>query len=108
MPIELRVIGESAAGRSDDGGGDEGTAVRILTGAPMPLGADAVVPVEDTDAPIGVAALPDRVRIEASRPPGAHVRRRGQRPARGLPALGRGRELLTPAALAVAAAGGPR
>ena len=52
-PIELRVIGESAAGRSFSGEVTEGTAVRILTGAPMPSGADAVIPVEDTNAPMG-------------------------------------------------------
>ena len=39
---------------------EPGTALRILTGAPLPPGADAVVPVEDTDAPPGVAELPRR------------------------------------------------
>jgi len=104
-PIVLRVIGESAAGRSFSGEVEAGTAVRILTGAPMPNGADAVVPVEDTDAPMGAAALPETVRITASRPPGAHVRRVGSDLREGYPLLAAGTEL-APAALAVAAAGG--
>jgi molybdopterin molybdotransferase len=104
-PLELKVIGESAAGRSTKVEVEEGTAVRILTGAPMPLGADTVIPVEDTDAPIGASELPETVRIEASRPPGAHVRRVGSDLREGYPLLAAG-TLLSPAALAVAAAGG--
>ena len=49
--------------------GSSGTAVRIMTGAPMPDGADAVVPVERTDGGTQV------VRITAGVDPGAHVRR---------------------------------
>jgi molybdopterin molybdotransferase len=104
-PIKLRVIGESAAGRSFPGQVGEGTAVRILTGAPLPDGADSVVPVEDTDAPWGAAALPQTVRITASRPPGSHIRRIGSDLREGYPLLAAGTEL-APAALAVAAAGG--
>ena len=104
-PIELRVIGESAAGRSFSGKVTPGTAVRILTGAPMPAGADAVVPIEDTDAPMGAAALPETVTITASRPPGSHIRRVGSDLRTGYPLLAAGTEL-APAALAVAAAGG--
>jgi molybdopterin molybdotransferase len=103
--VELRVIGESAAGRSAAVEVTAGTAVRILTGAPMPRGADAVVPVEDTNAPMGAAELPERVGIKATRPPGAHVRRRGSDLREGYPLLAAGAEL-GPAALAVAAAGG--
>ena len=57
----LRVVGEVAAGAAPTVPLAAGTAVRILTGAPIPPGADAVVPVEDTDAPRGTAgggALP--------------------------------------------------
>ncbi|MGI8928350.1 MAG: molybdopterin molybdotransferase MoeA [Candidatus Limnocylindrales bacterium] len=104
-PVRLTVIGESAAGRSSAVEVTEGTAIRILTCAPMPDGADAVVPVEDTDAPMGAAALPDFVQIEASRPPGAHVRRVGSDLREGYPLLAAGTNL-SPAALAVAAAGG--
>ena len=50
-----------------------GTAHRIMTGAPLPAGADAVVPVEQTDGG------DDRVRVSPRRrAPGAHVRRDGR------------------------------
>ena len=104
-PVTLAVIGESAAGRSARVEVGEGTSVRILTGAPMPSGADAVVPVEDTDAPMGAADLPESVQILAPRPVGAHVRRVGSDLREGYPLLALGAEL-GPAALAVAAAGG--
>jgi molybdopterin molybdotransferase len=48
-PVRLRVIGELAAGHLFDGEVTPGAAVRIMTGAPIPAGADAVVPFEDTD-----------------------------------------------------------
>ena len=47
-PVELRVIGDIAAGAAPDVTVEAGTAVRIATGARMPAGADAVVPVEST------------------------------------------------------------
>jgi molybdenum cofactor synthesis domain-containing protein len=104
-PTKLKVIGEAAAGRSATVELTPGTAIRILTGAPLPDGADAVVPVEDTDAPMGAAALPETVLIEASRPVGAHVRRVGSDLREGYPLLAAGKTL-SAAALAVAAAGG--
>ena len=52
-PKRLPVAGELAAGAVYEGELQPGTAVRIMTGAPMPGGADAVVPFEDTDEPSG-------------------------------------------------------
>ncbi|MBI4297632.1 MAG: molybdopterin molybdotransferase MoeA [Chloroflexi bacterium] len=48
-PRRLRVLGEVAAGYMFQGKVMAGTAVRIMTGAPVPSGADAVVQFEDTD-----------------------------------------------------------
>ncbi len=48
-PQVLKVIGEVAAGSMPDKAVEPGTAVRIMTGAPVPPGADTVVPFEDTD-----------------------------------------------------------
>src|SRR5712692_6099400 len=48
-PVRLRIIGEVAAGYIFAGSVEPGTAVRIMTGAPIPVGADAVVPFEETD-----------------------------------------------------------
>ena len=47
-PARLRVVGESAAGRGWRGTLEAGEAVRIMTGAPMPVGADSVQQVELT------------------------------------------------------------
>lgn len=47
-PVRLRIVGESAAGRGWHNQLDEGQAVRIMTGAPVPLGADSVQQVELT------------------------------------------------------------
>src|SRR5450432_3838710 len=47
LPLKrLRVAGEAAAGRAYPGSLQQGHAVRIFTGAPVPLGADAVIPQE--------------------------------------------------------------
>jgi molybdopterin molybdotransferase len=72
VPVELPVVAEVAAGASTDRVLQRGEAIRIMTGAPMPAGADAVVMVEETDR------LDDhRVRINASVESGAAVRRAG-------------------------------
>ena len=47
-PVTLRVVGELAAGYVYNGRVEPGTAVRIMTGAPIPTGADAIVPFEET------------------------------------------------------------
>ena len=104
-PVRLAVAGEAAAGRTSDKVVTPGSALRILTGAPLPGGADAVVPVENTDAQPGVAALPQEVAIYSAADPGAHVRRAGSDLVAGTPLLNAG-SALTPAALSVAAAGG--
>ena len=79
-PRTLRVIGELAAGYLFDGTVDTGTAVRIMTGAPMPHGADAVVPFEETDEPSGrafgsFAKSRDVVGVMKAAEPGANIRR---------------------------------
>jgi len=51
-PRELRVVANLAAGYVMDTAIGEGEAVRIMTGAPMPPGSDAIVPFEETDEPL--------------------------------------------------------
>ena len=48
-PVQLRIVGSVAAGELPQQEVTAGTAVRIMTGAPVPQGADAIVPFEDTD-----------------------------------------------------------
>ncbi len=69
VPAELRVIGTLAAGDGTKWHVGAGEALRIMTGAPMPDGADAVVMVEDCEQPI-----PDRVTINKSVSAGVSVR----------------------------------
>jgi len=71
-PVELTVVGESRAGTLPTGVVERGSAMRIMTGAPMPDGADAVMRHEDTDD--GRA----RVLVRASAAPGHDVRRAGE------------------------------
>ncbi len=71
-PLELPVVDEVAAGAATDRVLQSGEAIRIMTGAPMPVGADAVVMVEDTER-VGA----DRVLIKSRVAPGVAVRRAG-------------------------------
>ncbi|MFF5213342.1 gephyrin-like molybdotransferase Glp [Streptosporangium sp. NPDC000396] len=71
-PVTLSVIGDIAAGDGRPLVVGPGTATRIMTGAPMPAGADAVVPVEWTDG--GTA----QVTIERPAPWGYSIRRAGE------------------------------
>lgn len=71
-PVELPVVGEVAAGAFTDHALQSGEAIRIMTGAPVPAGADAIVMVEDTER-VGS----DRVAIRRSTSAGAAVRPRG-------------------------------
>lgn len=78
-PVQLRVVGELAAGYVFDRPVRSGTAVRIMTGAPIPTGADAVVPFEETDEPVGrefgsFAKSRNVVGIRQAAEPGANVR----------------------------------
>jgi molybdopterin molybdotransferase len=71
-PAEMPVAADIPAGRTDVPPLQPGTAHRIMTGAAVPAGADAIVPVEQTDAGR------ERVRLFAAPAPGAHVRRAGE------------------------------
>jgi molybdopterin molybdotransferase len=96
-PVELPVAEDIPAGRTDVPALLPGTAHRIMTGAPIPPGADSVVMVEATDAGT------ERVRIFAPTLPGAHLRRTGEDVAQGSIALQAG-TVLGPAPLGLAAA----
>ncbi|PXY37137.1 molybdopterin molybdenumtransferase [Prauserella coralliicola] len=98
-PVELPVSEDIPAGRTDVPALLPGTVDRIMTGAPMPTGADSVVIVERTDGGTG------KVRIFASAAPGAHIRRTGEDVAAGTVALTAG-TVLGPAQLGLASAVG--
>jgi molybdopterin molybdotransferase len=86
-PAVLPVVGDVAAGAKSRGGMGPGLAMRIMTGAPVPAGADAVIALEDTDR--GVA----RVAIRRAVRNGEYIRRAGEDLQAGRPALGAGAAL---------------
>jgi molybdopterin molybdotransferase len=98
--LELSIAGTVAAGDPPGAVLPPGAALRIWTGAPVPVGADRVVPVEQTES-----HGESTVRLLAAVPPGAHLRRAGEvaRPGQSLLSAG---ERLGPAALALLASQG--
>jgi molybdopterin molybdotransferase len=86
-PVVLPVVGDVVAGTRAVSGMGPGLCMRIMTGAPIPPGADAVIPLEDTDR--GVA----KVAIFRSARTGECVRRAGEDLAAGAIALGPGAAL---------------
>jgi molybdopterin molybdotransferase len=60
-PVSLRVVDDVPAGFRSTETVQSGTAVRIMTGAPMPAGADAVVPVERTDGGVETVQINEPV-----------------------------------------------
>ncbi len=100
-PVSLPVVGDIAAGAVPGAlSVSSGVAARIMTGAPMPPGADAVVPVEATDGGV------ERVAVREAAPVGQHVRRRAGDVAVGQTVLRGDGRLLSPGRVALAAAAG--
>ncbi|WP_345770527.1 molybdopterin molybdotransferase MoeA [Blastococcus saxobsidens] len=100
-PVRLPVAEDIPAGRTDVVPLAPGTVHRIMTGAPLPPGADVVVPVELTDAGTEVVEIRDRPPI------GSHLRAAGEDIAAGTVALSAGAPLAA-AQLGLAAAVGVR
>ena len=101
-PVRLRVAGTIAAGAPPDIGVEAGTAVRIMTGAPVPPGADAIVMVERSQR-VGEHEVDLTEAVEVGR----HVRPAGDDVAAGDEVIAAG-TLLTPAHLGVLASIGVR
>ncbi|HJQ45235.1 MAG TPA: gephyrin-like molybdotransferase Glp [Amycolatopsis sp.] len=99
VPVELPVTEDIPAGRTEIPPLLPGTAHRIMTGAPMPQGADAIVMVEHTDGGT------EKVLVRQGAQPGAHLRRTGEDVVQGTLALAAG-TVLGPAQLGLAAAVG--
>jgi molybdopterin molybdotransferase len=98
-PVELTIVGSLAAGYAIEQDVQRGDAVRIMTGAPIPNGADAVVPVEQTHTIGGI------VTIEKTVNSGTSIRRAGEDVSPGDVVVKSG-TVLTPAHLGVLASVG--
>jgi molybdopterin molybdotransferase len=96
-PVELRVVGEVAAGAPVVEGSLAGATVRIFTGAEVPAAANAVVPQE------WVEREGDRIRLGRPVEPGGFIRPAGRDVGTGMVALRRG-EIITPGHIALLAA----
>lgn len=95
----LPIVGEVAAAPGEPAPLAPGTAVRIMTGAPVPAGADAVVPIEDVVVEAG------HVTLGSATEPGRFVRERGSDLPAGAELLPAGRRLGFRQVAALAAAG---
>lgn len=109
VPAELPVTGHVAAGQADVPRLGPGEAIRIMTGAPLPEGADAVVRFEETDESGSSAqAVRGKVLIYRAARPLDNVREAGEDIASGTRVAGRG-QLLRPADLGlIASVGEPK
>ncbi|WP_291378994.1 gephyrin-like molybdotransferase Glp [Demequina sp.] len=101
-PVTLALMGESRAGVPFAETLLPGRAIRIMTGAPMPAGADTVVPLEVTSSD------DQAVTIREVRAEGAHVRRCGEDARTGDEVIGSGVELSARHLAAAAAVGASR
>ncbi len=109
-PVRLRVIGELAAGYLYDRSVGPGEAVRIMTGAPMPDGADTIVPFEETDeeglrAPGQAHEVIADVGILKAAGVGNNIRRRGEDVREGQQVLNAGTVLRGPEVAVLASLG---
>lgn len=86
-PLAFSVIGQALPGRPLVATVRSGQAARIMTGAPLPEGADAVVPAEYA------RETPEGMETSMAFGPGKHVGRRGEDLAQGAPVLAAGRRL---------------
>ena len=72
IPVDLKIVGRALIGHRPEGTVGGGEAIRIATGAPIPAGADTIVPIENC------AVEGETVRILASGPEGKHIRPVGE------------------------------
>lgn len=101
-PVVLPVVADIAAGETRAGAIGPGLSARIMTGAPIPAGADAIVPVEQTDGGTARVAIRAAARLEA------HIRRAGEDVDKGDVVLGAGTYLGAPQIGLLAAVGRDR
>src|SRR5690349_16372370 len=102
-PTELKVVGRAMIGHRPDATVGMGEAVAIATGAPVPSGADAVVPIENTRS----NEDEDLVRVMEAVPAGRHVRPQAEDVPAGTVLVGAGKRLGAPEIGLLANAGVP-
>jgi molybdopterin molybdotransferase len=106
-PLTLTIVGIIGAGAVYDGVLQEGQALRIMTGAPIPQGADTIVKIEDTTVSGESASCPEGRQVTFSAMPlrGEHIRPKGEEARKG-DVLLRAGERLSPAGVGLLASAG--
>jgi molybdopterin molybdotransferase len=100
-PVELKIVGRAMIGRQPEGTVGGGEAIRIATGAPIPAGADAIVPIENAK-PLG-----ETVQVFEAPTSGRHIRPAGEDVKEGQVLVASGRRLGAPELGLLANAGFP-
>ncbi len=100
-PIDLKIVGRAMIGRRPEAVVGGGEAVRIATGAPIPAGADAVVPIENA------SAVDEVVTVFDAPPTGQHIRPAGEDVKEGQVLVAAGKRLGPPELGLLANAGFP-
>ncbi len=100
-PVELKIVGRALIGRHPEGTVGGGEAIRIATGAPIPAGADAIVPIENCEV------LGETVRLIEGPAAGRHVRPAGEDVTAGTVLVATGKRLGPPELGLLANAGFP-
>jgi len=98
-PVELRITGRALIGRRPEGTVGGGEAIRIATGAPIPAGADTIVPIESCEL------VGETVRVLAGSSEGRHIRPAGEDVRAGDSLIPAGRRLQAPELGLLATAG---
>jgi molybdopterin molybdotransferase len=98
-PVELKIVGRALIGERPEGTVGGGEAFQIATGAPVPAGADTIVPIENCEVKGGL------VRILAGSPEGKHVRPTGEDARSGETLVPAGRRIQAPELGLLATAG---
>jgi len=101
QPVELKIVGRALIGRRPDGTVGGGEAIRIATGAPIPAGADTIVPIENAEL------AGETVRMLEGPPPGRHIRPAGEDVKEGTVLVSAGKRLGAPELGLLANAGFP-
>jgi molybdopterin molybdotransferase len=106
-PLTLDIVGVIGAGEVYGGTLQPGETLRIMTGAPLPAGADTVVKIEDTVVIGESATCPEGRQVRFSRLPkrGEHVRSKGEEARKGDVLLRVGERINSPAAGLLASTG---
>ena len=89
-PVDLKIVGRALIGRRPESTVGGGEAVRIATGAPIPAGADTIVPIENAEL------LGGSVRLLEASPEGRHIRPAGEDVRTGSVLVNAGRRLGAP------------